>query len=68
MELYGFQQNLAKLQMSLEKAQGNYQCLSESRVQVGQAEGRTAVVVICRTAACRPSGLEVTAGSWVSVH
>jgi hypothetical protein len=34
-ELYGFQQNLAKLQMSLERAQGNYQSLSESRVQVG---------------------------------
>jgi hypothetical protein len=34
-ELYGFQQNLAKLQMSLEKAQGNYQSLSDSRVQVG---------------------------------
>lgn len=34
-ELYGFQQSLAKLQMSLEKAQGNYQSLSESRVQVG---------------------------------
>lgn len=34
MELYGFQQNLAKLQMSLEKAQGNYQSLSESRLQV----------------------------------
>lgn len=37
-ELYGFQQSLAKLQMSLEKAQGNYQSLSESRVQVGTAQ------------------------------
>lgn len=35
MELYGFQQNLAKLQMSLEKAQENYQALSSMRVQVG---------------------------------
>lgn len=34
-ELYGFQHNLAKLQMSLEKAQGNYQSLSSARVQVG---------------------------------
>lgn len=42
MELYGFQQNLAKLQMSLEKAQGNYQSLSEARVQVGQDEGAEA--------------------------
>jgi hypothetical protein len=35
-ELYGFQQNLAKLQMSLEKAQENYQALSSMRVQVWQ--------------------------------
>lgn len=34
MELYGFQQSLAKLQLSLEKAQGNYQSLGAARVQV----------------------------------
>lgn len=37
MELYGFQQNLAKLQMSLEKAQENYQTLNSKRAQVGNA-------------------------------
>lgn len=48
-ELYGFQQNLAKLQLSLEKAQGNYQSLSDSRVQVSsmqhQASARQCVQV-----------------------
>jgi hypothetical protein len=46
-ELYGFQQSLAKLQMSLEKAQGNYQSLSESRVQVGRQH-------TCQHTACKP--------------
>lgn len=45
MELYGFQQSLAKLQMSLEKAQGNYQSLSAVRVQVGVASTRHADLV-----------------------
>ncbi|KAF6257749.1 hypothetical protein COO60DRAFT_1639651 [Scenedesmus sp. NREL 46B-D3] len=39
-ELYGFQQNLAKLQMSLEKAQDNYQALSSMRVQAEQELGQ----------------------------
>eukprot|EP00878_Enallax_costatus_P030136 GHUV01032788.1.p1 GENE.GHUV01032788.1~~GHUV01032788.1.p1 ORF type:complete len:692 (+),score=266.59 GHUV01032788.1:452-2527(+) len=35
-ELYGYQQNLAKLQMSLEKAQENYQALSDQRMRAEQ--------------------------------
>lgn len=33
-ELYGYQQNLAKLQLALEKTQDNYQAISRIRVQV----------------------------------
>jgi nitrate reductase assembly molybdenum cofactor insertion protein NarJ len=33
-ELYGFQQNLAKLQLSLEQTHQNYQIISKVRAQV----------------------------------
>eukprot|EP00877_Chromochloris_zofingiensis_P014228 jgi/Chrzof1/9059/Cz03g34170.t1 len=35
-ELYGYQQNLAKLQLALEKTQDNYQAISRIRVQAEQ--------------------------------
>lgn len=33
-ELYGFQQNLAKLQLNLEQTHQNYQIISKARTQV----------------------------------
>lgn len=50
-ELYGFQQNLAKLQLSLEKAQGNYQSLSSSRVQVSSMQHQ-AGAPMCASSGC----------------
>lgn len=35
-ELYGFQQNLAKLQLQLEQTQQNYESISSIRVQAEQ--------------------------------
>ncbi len=34
-ELYGYQQNLAKLQVALERTQENYQAIAQIRQQVG---------------------------------
>ena len=35
-ELYGFQQNLAKLQLQLEQSHQQFQAVSRTRTQVGQ--------------------------------
>ncbi len=38
-ELYGFQQGLAKLQMQLESTHQNYQAISKLRIQVRSRHG-----------------------------
>ena len=75
MELYGYQQSLAKLQMTLEQAQEGCTALSDGRLQVGVATAARAPLVAAADAQREAVGMRARAplprprrqsGSWRS--